>query len=482
MTRPLIFISYSHKDEAEKDRLLSHLGVLQSAGLMSVWSDDEISAGVNWQQAISQAISQARVAILLITANYLTSDFILGNELPALLKRRQEEGLVVFPVIATACAWRMVDWLARMNVRPKNGRPVWSDGGSHVDEDLADIATEVATIIKRATPAGFGAPTEAGQPGWSPQTVDDRALIGHEADAMIQTLDDRDWDNLLYRIKAGKCTPFIGPEVVQAIVPTEAAIALAWATEHAYPLNDPDNMARVAQFLAVRRDPAFPADEVARRLAQLKTQPDFDDPDEPHNFLASLPLPLYVTTNYDNFMVQALRSRSRNANQELCRWNRYVQDVPSIFDSESTVTISNTSPVVYHLFGHAQIPESMVLTEDDYLDFLVNISRRQNIIPRQIEKALVSTSLLFIGYQLSDLKFRVLFRGLVASLERSLRRTSIAVQLNPSAPEIGGIKPAQVRQYVEEYLARDDVRVYWGDSFEFIKELRARWEDFSGRT
>jgi hypothetical protein len=74
MTRPLIFISYSQKDEAEKDRLLSHLGVLQSAGLISVWSDDEISAGADWQQAIGQAITQARVAILLITANYLTSD------------------------------------------------------------------------------------------------------------------------------------------------------------------------------------------------------------------------------------------------------------------------------------------------------------------------------------------------------------------------------------------------------------------------
>jgi hypothetical protein len=482
MTRPLIFISYSHKDEVEKDRLLSHLGVLQSAGLISVWSDDEISAGANWQQAISQAVSQARVAILLITANYLTSDFILGNELPALLKRRQEEGLVVFPVIATACAWRMVDWLARMNVRPKNGRPVWSDGGSHVDEDLADIATEVATVIKQERQAGVVVPAVIGQPERSLPEVDDRVLVGPEADAIIQTLDDRDWDNLLYRIKSGKCTPFIGPEVVQAIVPTEADLALAWATEHAYPLNDPHNMPRVAQFLAVRRDPAFPADEVARRLAQLKARPDFDDPDEPHNFLASLPLPLYMTTNYDNFMVQALRGRSRNATQELCRWNKYVQDVPSIFDSDSLMTISNTSPVVYHLFGYAELPESLVLTEDDYLDFLVNISRHQNTIPRQIEKALVSTSLLFIGYQLSDLKFRILFRGLVASMERSLRRTSIAVQLNPAAPEIEGITPAQVRQYVEEYLARDDVRIYWGDSFEFIKELRARWEDFSGRT
>jgi hypothetical protein len=87
---------------------------------------------------------------------------------------------------------------------------------------------------------------------------------------------------------------------------------------------------------------------------------------------------------------------------------------------------------------------------------------------------------LFIGYQLTDLRFRVLFRGLITSLERSLRRASIAVQLNPEPPGIEGLTAADVRAYVEEYLARDEVRVYWGDSFEFIRELRRRWESFNG--
>jgi hypothetical protein len=142
--------------------------------------------------------------------------------------------------------------------------------------------------------------------------------------------------------------------------------------------------------------------------------------------------------------------------------------------------MSPANPVVYHRFCHADIPESLVVTEDDYLDFLVSISRNQTIIPRQIERALVGTSLLFIGYQLTDLRFRVLFRGLITSLERSLRRSSIAVQLNPEPPALEGVTAADVRDYVEEYLARDEVRVYWGDSFEFIQELRRRWERFNG--
>jgi hypothetical protein len=476
MTQPTIFVSYSHKDETEKDKLLVHLGVLQRAGLINLWSDDQIGAGAAWEPEITAAMAQARVAILLITANFLNSDFILRQEVPSFLKRRKDEGLTIFPVIATACAWRMVDWLAAMNVRPKNGRPVWSDGGSHVDEDLAVIAVEVATIIKKVDESAHSPVISTGVSGQTMETAGDEG-----EGSTIQALDDRDWDSLLYRIKAGKCTPFIGPEVCREIFPPDSEIARTWATKHVYPLDDIENMPRVAQFLAVKRDPAFPADEMVRQLAGIEAQPDFGDPNEPHSFLAGLPLPIYITTNYDNFMMQALKHHSQNATREVCRWNKYVKDVPSVFDVDSKVKVSQTSRVVYHLFGHTELSESMVLTEDDYLDFLVNISRNQSIIPAQIEKSVVQTSLLFIGYRLSDIRFRVLFRGLIASLERSLRRTSVAVQLRPEPPDTADITESQVREYLQEYLSRDDVRVYWGDSFEFIRELKGRWEEFNDR-
>ena len=147
MTDPTVFVSYSYKDEAEKNRVLTHLHVLQQAGLIDVWSDDRIGAGADWQLEIEQAISHAGVAVLLVTASFLSSEFILEKEVPALLQRRQREGLVIFPVIARACAWRKVNWLARMNVRPKSGRPVWGDSGGHVDEDLAAIADEIADAV-----------------------------------------------------------------------------------------------------------------------------------------------------------------------------------------------------------------------------------------------------------------------------------------------------------------------------------------------
>jgi hypothetical protein len=72
---------------------------------------------------------------------------ILNEEVPKLLRRRELEGLPVIPIIAKPCAWRQLDWLARMNARPKNGDPVWRENGIYADEELAAIAEEVAKVI-----------------------------------------------------------------------------------------------------------------------------------------------------------------------------------------------------------------------------------------------------------------------------------------------------------------------------------------------
>ena len=152
MTHPVVFISYSRKDEAEKDMLVSHLGVLQeAAGLIDLWSDGRIGAGEDWQAQIKQAIAQARIAILLITANFLNSRFILDTEVSALLKRCQNERLVIFPVIARACAWRAVDWLRPMvEQSDKKIQPIWREGGLYVDEELSALAEKISKTVKKS--------------------------------------------------------------------------------------------------------------------------------------------------------------------------------------------------------------------------------------------------------------------------------------------------------------------------------------------
>jgi hypothetical protein len=142
-----LFISYSRKDEPEKDQLVTHLRVLEKVGLVEVWSDDRIAPGAGWEAEIAHAMSRARVSVLLVSADALTSDFITGHEIPALLGRREREGLVVIPVIAKPCAWKNVDWLSRINVLPRGGGPVWG-GSKDPDSTLALVAEEVATVVK----------------------------------------------------------------------------------------------------------------------------------------------------------------------------------------------------------------------------------------------------------------------------------------------------------------------------------------------
>jgi hypothetical protein len=285
---------------------------------------------------------------------------------------------------------------------------------------------------------------------------------------------------LMRRIQDGKCTPFLGAGAAQGVLPLGAEIAREWAQEFGYPLEDASNLARVSTYLAVEYDPMYPKDLLLKNWFRIPRRPDFTDPDEPHAVLASLPLPLYMTTNYDPFMTQALEAAGKKPFRELCRWNNFSKECPSIFDDKNSgYEPRSKEPVVFHLHGHDVYAESLVLTEDDYLDFLVNISRDGELLPKYILRRLAYTSLLFIGYSLADWSFRVLFRGLVTSSEQTLRRISVTVQLPPlpgrEAPEA---QQKKIQDYLAKYFGQLDIRVYWGSAQEFMQELRAHWEAF----
>jgi hypothetical protein len=142
-----IFISYSHKDEEWKERVESHLGVLARQGLLDFWSDRKIDVGDEWFSAIEKEINQADAAILLISANFLNSDFILKEEVSRLLERRRNGGMRIIPLIIKPCAWKKVQWLSSLQARPKDGRPLSSGTEYQIDSDLASFAEEIETLV-----------------------------------------------------------------------------------------------------------------------------------------------------------------------------------------------------------------------------------------------------------------------------------------------------------------------------------------------
>ena len=101
--------------------------MLENQGILEVWDDTRITPGNEWCLKIEHALETATVALLLISANSLTSEFILQREIPLLLERRSNEGLRIIPIILEPCPWNTVAWLQQMEIRPKDARPL-SDG------------------------------------------------------------------------------------------------------------------------------------------------------------------------------------------------------------------------------------------------------------------------------------------------------------------------------------------------------------------
>ena len=287
--------------------------------------------------------------------------------------------------------------------------------------------------------------------------------------------DKINWDLLLRRIKAGNCTPFLGAGACAGILPLGRTLAQNWAQQYDYPLDDPGDLVRVSQYIAVTQDPMWPKEKIVREFKKCGA-PDFSNALEPHGLLADLPLPVYMTTNYDDFMVRALRDRKRDPVQALCRWNTFLRDnVPSPFDERSfEPTLAN--PVVFHLHGHCGVPESLVLTEDDYLDFLVDISSAPDLLPARIHRALSGASLMFLGYAITDWNFRVLFRSLVSYLEQSLSRVHVSVQLAPGGADMTPERKERAQEYLNRYFGKLQIQVFWGTCEQFIAELRKRWD------
>jgi hypothetical protein len=296
------------------------------------------------------------------------------------------------------------------------------------------------------------------------------------------SLNEAAWDTLLGYIDSKECTPFVGAGACAGTVPLATELAERWAAEFGFPLRDATNLGQVAQFLSITQpdpnspDPMFPK-QLVRRLLRETPPPDFSEPSEPHGVLADLGLPIYLTTNYDGFMVQALESRGQKPSRKICGWNELVRE-----REEAALDAGPTSaePLVYHLHGHSEIPKSMVLTEDDYLEFLVRMNRdaSEPLLPPVIRTAF-KDSLLFVGYSLSDWSFRVLFRGLIGSLPAGLGNLSIAVQLDPPTRDPSAQWLEKAQRYVQSYFTRIQtlpVLVYWGDVRTFSRELSERWK------
>ena len=308
------------------------------------------------------------------------------------------------------------------------------------------------------------------------------------------------WSSLSSFVRDRTCTPILGPGLIDNIIGSRRDIAVRWAELHGFPLaaQDRENIQQVAQYLLTRQSPAYMPviyrealrEAVLRRyhsalpvelqkaatwstpqlqqaLGCVSDRYSADNPSNPYDLLARLRLPIYVTTSTLDLMTQALVRAGVEPVVRICPWNKWIPKDKAIYEDEPTPE----KPLVYHLFGHLSVPNSPVLAEDTFFDYLIGMTQNKSLIPSSVRAALSSSSLLFLGFQMDDWEFRVFFRFLMGQEGKELLKlySHAAAQIEPEETRILDVKRAC--RYLEEYFESEHIAIYWGSTEEFLKTL-----------
>ncbi|MFI5958764.1 TIR domain-containing protein [Cryptosporangium sp. NPDC051539] len=142
-SRDQVFVSYSHRDQAWLERLELHLRPLVHNGSIDVWSDRRVLTGDRWRDEIADALDRARIAILLVSSDFLASEFIASIELPSLLRAAASGGCRIVPVVVNPCLFSDLPVLREFQAANPDGRPLSGLSEHEQDETLLRVARVV---------------------------------------------------------------------------------------------------------------------------------------------------------------------------------------------------------------------------------------------------------------------------------------------------------------------------------------------------
>ena len=146
MHHPQAFISYSHRNKKELETLRKHLRYLEQQKQVSIWDDTRIQSGDDWLAAIEEALAHATVAVLLVTADYLASDFIREQELPVLLRAAREGKLRLLSILVETCLFHETP-LARFQAL--NEQPLELLPKAKRDQAWVSIAEKIIAALQQ---------------------------------------------------------------------------------------------------------------------------------------------------------------------------------------------------------------------------------------------------------------------------------------------------------------------------------------------
>jgi hypothetical protein len=137
---PSVFFSYSHEDEGHRDQLEKQLAMLKRQGVIETWHDRRIGPGRDFVRAIDERINKDQIILLLVSADFLASDYCYDIEMKRAMERHHAGDAVVIPVILRACEWNHAPF-GNLNATPRDGKPIkqWPD----IDEAFLQVAKAV---------------------------------------------------------------------------------------------------------------------------------------------------------------------------------------------------------------------------------------------------------------------------------------------------------------------------------------------------
>lgn len=152
-----VFVCYSHADRRWLDRLLVHLAPLQRRHAVDVWSDRQIQSGTRWREEIRVAIERCNTAVLVISPDFLASEFIANDELPPLLQAADQRGALIIPVIVGPCLFLHYPELAVFQAANDPAVPLLMMDPGPSEAVFVDVAERILDRAQQAEAGREGA-------------------------------------------------------------------------------------------------------------------------------------------------------------------------------------------------------------------------------------------------------------------------------------------------------------------------------------
>jgi TIR domain len=162
MAEPLeIFFSYTHADEAWRKKIETSLSTLKRQNLIKGWSDRNIFAGNEWEEMINSHLQSAPIILLLISPDFINSDYCYSEELDQAIKLHQAGRARVIPIILRPTDWKGTPF-ARLQALPREGKPIsrWAD----TDEALLEVAKGIRRVVEDMQKTSQALPANQKQP------------------------------------------------------------------------------------------------------------------------------------------------------------------------------------------------------------------------------------------------------------------------------------------------------------------------------